>query len=50
MISIGDPPQAIEMDLNMLTSDFYVLYTTSHAGSRFDDYFSQSFGEKLVTS
>lgn len=46
MISIGDPPQAIEMDLNMLTSDFYVLYTTSHAGSRFDDYFSQSLGEK----
>lgn len=41
---IGDPPQEVEMDLNMLTSDFYVILTTSRKGSRYDDLFSQSCG------
>ena len=44
MIKIGDPPQEIEMDLNMLASDFYVIATTSQLGSKYDDYFSQSSG------
>ncbi|KAL9595917.1 MAG: hypothetical protein Q9219_006143 [cf. Caloplaca sp. 3 TL-2023] len=32
-ISIGKPPQTIDLDLNMLTSDFYVSHTTSHLGT-----------------
>ena len=44
MVKIGDPPQEIEMDLNMLVSDFYVVTTTSRSGSKYDDYFSKSSG------
>ncbi|KAL9125094.1 MAG: hypothetical protein Q9217_005648 [Psora testacea] len=43
-VKIGDPPQAIEMDLNMLLSDFYVVTTTSRTGSKYDDFFSKSSG------
>ncbi|KAL9070050.1 MAG: hypothetical protein Q9161_005106 [Pseudevernia consocians] len=46
-VKIGDPPQEIEMDLNMLVSDFYVVTTTSRKGSRYDDYFSQSAQKSL---
>lgn len=46
-IKIGDPPQEIEMDLNMLVFDFYVVTTTSRKGSRYDDYFSQSAQKSL---
>ena len=42
-MKIGRPVQEVEMDLNMLVTDFYVLTTTSHAGSRFDDFFSHSY-------
>ena len=41
---IGDPPQEIEVDLNMLASDFYIFLTTSRKGSKYDDYFSQTRG------
>ena len=44
MLKIGNPPQEIEIDLNMLISDFYVLTTTSREGSRYDDFFSKSHG------
>lgn len=43
-IAIGQPPQTVEMDLNMLASDFYVVITTSRKGSRYDDLFSQTGG------
>lgn len=46
-VKIGDPPQEIEMDLNMLVSDFYVITTTSRKGSRYDDFFSQSAQKSL---
>ena len=46
-VKIGDPPQEIEMDLNMLVSDFYVTTTTSRKGSRYDDFFSQSAQKSL---
>lgn len=49
-VSIGDPPQEIEMDLNMLVSDFYVVTTSSRVGSRFDEFFSKSYGEPLLSS
>lgn len=41
-IKIGEPPQEVEMDLNMLTADFYVVLTTSSIGSKYDDLFSQT--------
>ncbi|MCJ1288023.1 hypothetical protein MMC26_007376 [Xylographa opegraphella] len=41
-ITMGEPPQAIEVDLDMLTSDFFVLTTTSRIGSKYDDYFSKT--------
>ena len=41
-VEIGEPAQEIELDLDMLTSDFYVLTTTSSKGSKYDDYFSKS--------
>ena len=46
-MKVGDPPQEIEMDLNMLVHDFYVVTTTSRKGSRYDDYFSQSAQKSL---
>ncbi|KAL8761814.1 MAG: hypothetical protein Q9184_002098 [Pyrenodesmia sp. 2 TL-2023] len=42
-LAIGEPPQSINLDLNMLTSDFYVRHTTSRVGTRYDDLFSKSF-------
>lgn len=48
-ITIGQPPQEIEMDLNMLATDFHVTITTSRKGSRYDDLFSQT-GGKLFRS
>ncbi|KAL8900314.1 MAG: hypothetical protein Q9192_001137 [Flavoplaca navasiana] len=44
-LSIGESPQVIDLDLNMLTSDFYVRHTTSHAGTRYDDLFSKAFAK-----
>lgn len=41
-MDIGDPPQEIEMDLNMLISDFNVATTTSCKGSKYDDFFPNS--------
>lgn len=49
-IRIGEPPQELEMDLNMLTSDFYVIITTSRKGKKYDDLFSQSIGIFLLKS
>lgn len=49
-IRIGEPPQELEMDLNMLTSDFYVVITTSRKGKKYDDLFSQSIGKFFLNS
>ena len=46
-MNIGGPPQELEVDLDMLTSDFYVLSTTSKRGSKYHDLFSQSNGRSL---
>ena len=43
-MGIGEPPQEVEVDLDMLTSDFYVVTTTSTRGSRYDDLFSRTNG------
>ena len=41
-VEIGEPPQEIEVDLDMLASDIYVLTTTSSIGSKYDEYFFKS--------
>lgn len=46
-IKIGEPPQEVEMDLNLLTADFYVVLTTSNIGSKYDDLFSQTISTSL---
>ena len=42
-VGIGSPAQQIEVDLDMLTADFYVLTTTSGRGAKLHDYFSGSY-------
>lgn len=41
---MGQPAQEVEMELDMLLADFYVVTTTSSRGSRYDDFFSGSYG------
>ena len=48
-MEIGEPPQEIEIDLNMLVSDLSILTTSSRKGSRYDDFFSQSNGIHLAS-
>ena len=43
-MKLGNPPQEIEVDLDMLASEFYIVTTTSRKGSRYDDFFSQTVG------
>ncbi|KAI9683428.1 MAG: hypothetical protein M1829_005500 [Trizodia sp. TS-e1964] len=42
-IQLGTPWQSLELDLDMLTADFFVFRTTSRLGSQFHDGLSQSF-------
>ena len=44
-VGIGQPAQDIEMDLNMLASDFYVVKTSSQTGKSYDDFFSSSISK-----
>ena len=41
-LEIGDPRQKVPSDLDFLSADFYMLITTSHTGTKYDDYFSKS--------
>lgn len=43
-MKIGTPPQKIQLDLDMLTRDFSVTTTSSELGSRFEDFFSKTYG------
>ena len=42
-LEVGDPPQTIQADLDMLSPDFYTLMTTSGNGSQYNS-FSKSHG------
>lgn len=46
-MKIGTPPQKIQLDLDMLTRDFSVTTTSSALGSRFEDFFSKTYGNML---
>lgn len=43
-LKIGTPPQKIHLDIDMLTRDFSITTTSSALGSRFEDFFSTSYG------
>lgn len=43
-LKLGSTHQAIETDLDMLTSDFVITSTSSEKGTHFDDLFSTSYG------
>ncbi|KAI9783791.1 MAG: hypothetical protein M1839_003127 [Geoglossum umbratile] len=42
-LRVGEPAQVVEMDLDMLTADFFLFSTTSRNGRGFTDLFSQTF-------
>lgn len=43
-MKVGTPPQKIQLDLDMLTKDFAITTTSSPHGSRFEDFFSSTYG------
>ncbi|KAF8858327.1 acid protease [Acephala macrosclerotiorum] len=50
-LHIGDPTQEVDMDLDMVTADFWILSTSSDKGSFFLDFNSKSYvdSEKSLT-
>lgn len=44
-LCIGDPVQDINMDLDMLTADWWIFSTSSDKGSFFLDFNSKTYGE-----
>ncbi|PVH87466.1 acid protease [Cadophora sp. DSE1049] len=46
-LGMGEPAQTVDMDLDMLTADFWVLSTSSSKGSWFLDFNSKTYGFKV---
>lgn len=44
-LHIGDPVQEVDMDLDMLTADWWILSTSSGTGSFYLDFNSKTYGE-----
>ena len=44
MLQLGASKQHVETDIDMLTSDFAIISTSSTLGTRFDELFSDSYG------
>ena len=43
-LRLGDPPQNVDMDLDMITADWWLFSTNSNKGSFFLDFNSKSYG------
>jgi len=43
-MKVGTPSQKIQLDLDMLTRDFAITTTSSALGSKFEDFFSSTYG------
>lgn len=43
-LRLGGSRQPIHTDLDMLTADFAITSTSSTVGTKFDEFFSDSFG------
>lgn len=46
-LHIGDPPQKIDVDLDMLTADWWIFSTNSNKGSFFLDFNSKTYSENF---
>lgn len=44
-LDVGDPPQKLQFDLDMLAPDFYTALTTSGSGSKYDTFASKTFSK-----
>ncbi|KIW14627.1 hypothetical protein PV08_07411 [Exophiala spinifera] len=44
-LQVGDPPQVLEVDIDMLSPDFYTIMTSSGTGSKYDTFTSGSYEE-----
>jgi hypothetical protein len=44
-LHIGEPAQEVDMDLDMLTADWFILSTSSNKGSFYLDFHSKSYGQ-----
>jgi hypothetical protein len=44
-LHIGEPAQEVDMDLDMLTADWWILSTSSNKGSFYLDFHSKSYGQ-----
>jgi hypothetical protein len=49
-LHIGDPIQEVDMDLDMLTADWYIFSTSSGTGSFYLDFNSKTYGEPIFVS
>lgn len=45
-LRMGDPAQTVDMDLDMLTADWWVFSTSSSKGSWFLDFNSKTYGRQ----
>jgi hypothetical protein len=43
-LHIGEPAQEVDMDLDMLTADWFILSTSSNKGSFYLDFHSKTYG------
>jgi hypothetical protein len=46
-LEVGNSPQALEFDVDMLGPDFYTVMTTSGVGNRYDTFSSSTHGKPL---
>ena len=44
-LHIGEPAQEVDMDLDLLTADWWILSTSSNKGSFYLDFHSKSYGQ-----
>lgn len=46
-LQVGEPRQMLEVDIDMLSPDFYTIMTTSGQGSKYDTFISSTHGTSL---
>jgi len=48
-LRIGEPVQEVDMDLDMLTADWWILSTSNEKGSFYLDFNSKTYGKPLLS-
>jgi hypothetical protein len=46
ILEVGTPPQSLEVDIDMLSPDYYTIVTASGRGVKYDAAASKSHGEQ----